>query len=50
MTSEKIVENAGDDGAPPDIRRGSVLSNKMVQEGMSSEDDAAVLGTLIVQC
>jgi hypothetical protein len=29
------------------LRRPSVLSNEMVQEGLASEDDAAVLGEFI---
>ncbi|KIW04849.1 uncharacterized protein PV09_04031 [Verruconis gallopava] len=41
-TGEKL---ASDD--PPEIRRGSVVSqNEMVQAGLSSEDDAAVLARL----
>jgi hypothetical protein len=36
------------DGSPPDVRRGSVVSqNEFVQAGLSSEDDAAVLGTTL---
>jgi hypothetical protein len=33
---------------PPEVRRGSVISsNELVQAGLSSEDDAAVLGTIL---
>ena len=28
----------------PEVRRSSVISNELVQAGLSSEDDAAVLG------
>jgi hypothetical protein len=39
MSDEKKIGEG-----PPDVRRGSVTSNEMVLAGLSSEDDAAVLG------
>ena len=43
MSEEKATTES-----PPEIRRGSVISqNELVQAGLSSEDDAAVLGTFI---